>query len=91
MPLVQIKIIEDVFSRAQKQEMIKKVTDAMVSVEGESLRSVTWVVIDDLANRFQLSGAIPTSILYDPMGQVKQQFVGKLEQPQFTALENFVR
>jgi thiol-disulfide isomerase/thioredoxin len=47
--------------------------------------------IDELANRFELSGAIPTSILYDPQGQLAQQFVGKLEQPQFTAIENFVR
>lgn len=47
--------------------------------------------IDELSNRFELSGAIPTSILFDPQGQVKQQFIGKLDQPQFTAVENFVR
>lgn len=47
--------------------------------------------IDELANRFQLSGAIPTSILYDPQGQARQQFVGRLDQPHFTAIENFVR
>ncbi len=48
MPFVQIKVIEDVFSRTQKQEMIEKVTDAMVSVEGENMRPVTWVVIDEV-------------------------------------------
>lgn len=47
MPLVQIKLIEGVFSREQKQEMIRRVTDAMVSVEGEQMRGVTWVLIDD--------------------------------------------
>src|SRR6185312_7082771 len=35
MPLVQVKLIEGVFSDAQKQEMIRKLTDAMVSIEGE--------------------------------------------------------
>ena len=28
--------------------MIEKVTDAMVSVEGESLRSVTWVRLQEI-------------------------------------------
>jgi 4-oxalocrotonate tautomerase len=48
MPFVQVKVIEGVFSDAQKQEMIRKVTDAMVSVEGEPMRSVTWVVIEEV-------------------------------------------
>jgi 4-oxalocrotonate tautomerase len=28
--------------------MITKLTDAMVSIEGENMRSVTWVVIEDV-------------------------------------------
>jgi 4-oxalocrotonate tautomerase len=48
MPLVQIKLIEGVFSPAQKQEMIRKVTDVMVSIEGETMRPVTWVVVDEV-------------------------------------------
>jgi 4-oxalocrotonate tautomerase len=48
MPLVQVKVIEGVFSDAQKQEMIRKVTDAMVSVEGEKMREVTWVVVEEV-------------------------------------------
>ncbi len=39
MPLIQVKLIEGVFSNAQKQEMIRKLTDAMVSIEGETMRS----------------------------------------------------
>jgi 4-oxalocrotonate tautomerase family enzyme len=34
MPLVNIKVIEGVFNEEQKQEMIQKVTDTMVSIEG---------------------------------------------------------
>ena len=45
MPLVTIDVIKDVFSPEQKQQMIEKVTAAMVEIEGEKLRSVTWVRI----------------------------------------------
>lgn len=48
MPFVEIKLIEGVFSKAQKQEMIEKVTDTMVSIEGENMRPVTWVTINEL-------------------------------------------
>jgi 4-oxalocrotonate tautomerase len=48
MPPVQISVIKGVFTAAQKQEMIKKVTDAMVAVEGESMRGVTWVKVDEI-------------------------------------------
>ncbi|HEV3168645.1 MAG TPA: 2-hydroxymuconate tautomerase family protein [Isosphaeraceae bacterium] len=48
MPFVQVKLIEGVFSDAQKQEMIRKVTDAMVSIEGEKMREVTWVVVEEV-------------------------------------------
>jgi 4-oxalocrotonate tautomerase len=48
MPLVTIDVIKDVFTPKQKQDLIKKVTDAMVSVEGEGLRGVTWVRIQEV-------------------------------------------
>ena len=48
MPLVNVKVIEGVFSEAQKKDMVQKLTDAMVSVEGENMRQVTWVVIDEV-------------------------------------------
>ena len=48
MPLVQVKVIEGVFSDSQKKAMIEKLTDAMVSVEGENMRQVTWVTIEDV-------------------------------------------
>lgn len=49
MPLVTIDIIKDVFTPQQKQSMIEKVTDAMVAVEGEAMRPVTWVKINEIA------------------------------------------
>lgn len=48
MPFVNVKLIEGVFSPAQKQDIIRKVTDTMVEIEGEAMRSVTWVTIDEV-------------------------------------------
>lgn len=48
MPLVQIKGVGDYLTLEQKQEIIRKVTDAVLSVEGEGLRPVTWVTIEDV-------------------------------------------
>lgn len=48
MPLVTIKGIEGVFSDEQKAEVIRKVTDAMVSVEGENMRALTWVIFEEV-------------------------------------------
>ncbi len=48
MPLVTVKGIEGVFSAEQKSEIIRKITDAMVSVEGEKMRSVTWVIFEEV-------------------------------------------
>jgi 4-oxalocrotonate tautomerase len=47
MPLVTIDVIKDVFTPDQKRDLIEKVTDAMVSVEGEALRGVTWVRVQE--------------------------------------------
>ncbi len=48
MPLIQVKVIENVFTQVEKQEMIRKLTDAMVSIEREKLRALTWVVIEEV-------------------------------------------
>ncbi|HWM22945.1 MAG TPA: 4-oxalocrotonate tautomerase family protein [Ilumatobacteraceae bacterium] len=48
MPLVNVKLIEGVFDSTQKEEMITKLTDTMVSIEGENMRGVTWVVIEEV-------------------------------------------
>ncbi len=48
MPLINVKAIEGVFSDAQKQEIISKLTDALVTIGGENLRRVTWVIVEDV-------------------------------------------
>jgi 4-oxalocrotonate tautomerase len=48
MPLINVKLIEDVFSAEQKRQIVSKLTDAMVAIEGEAMRSVTWVVVEEV-------------------------------------------
>ena len=48
MPFVNVKVIEGVFSAQQKQDMIRKLTDTMVDIEGDNMRSVTWVVVEEV-------------------------------------------
>ncbi len=48
MPLVNVKVIEGVFDEAQKREMVRKLTDTMVEIEGENMRGVTWVVVEEV-------------------------------------------
>ena len=62
MPLVDIQVLEGVFDAAQKQDMIRKVTDTMVAIEGESMRGVTWVrVIDVPSGQWGIGGKALTS------------------------------
>ncbi|HEX6425345.1 MAG TPA: 4-oxalocrotonate tautomerase family protein [Acidimicrobiales bacterium] len=50
MPLLNVKLIEGVFSPDQKKDMIAKLTETMVAIEGENMRPVTWVVIEEVAS-----------------------------------------
>jgi 4-oxalocrotonate tautomerase len=48
MPLVDIKIIEGVFSEEEIKKLIKDVTDVIVSSMGENIRSHTLVVVQEV-------------------------------------------
>jgi 4-oxalocrotonate tautomerase len=61
MPLVTIDVIEDVFTPARKRELIAGVTEAMVAVEGEALRQVTWVRIREFKQGDWAIGGTPLS------------------------------
>jgi 4-oxalocrotonate tautomerase len=50
MPLIQVKLIENVFNADQKREIIERLTDTMVEIEGENMRPVTWVTIEEVAS-----------------------------------------
>lgn len=59
MPLIQVKLIERVFSDRQKQEIVRTLTDAMVSIEGEPMRSVTWVIVEEVGSGHWGIGGTP--------------------------------
>ena len=62
MPLVNIQLIENVFTPAQKKEMIEKVTETMISIEGEALRPYTLVKIDEVKDgNWSVGGKIVTA------------------------------
>jgi 4-oxalocrotonate tautomerase len=48
MPFINVKVIEGVFDGEQKREIIERLTDTMVAIEGENLRQVTWCVVEEV-------------------------------------------
>jgi 4-oxalocrotonate tautomerase len=48
MPLINVKFVEGVFDDEQKRQIIERLTDAMVSIEGENMRPVTWCVLEEV-------------------------------------------
>ena len=59
MPLITVKLIEDVFTPEQKVEIIEKLTDAMVAIEGENLRELTFVLIEEVKQGYWGVGGKP--------------------------------
>ena len=50
MPLIEVKVLEGVFTAQQKQEIIERLTDALVAIEGESMRPSTWCIVEEVAS-----------------------------------------
>ena len=48
MPFIHVKLIEGVFSPEQKAQIIRRLTDTIVDIEGEAMRAVTWTVIEEV-------------------------------------------
>ena len=50
MPLINVKVIAGVFDESEKRRMIEGLTEAMVAIEGENMRPVTWVIVEEVAS-----------------------------------------
>jgi 4-oxalocrotonate tautomerase len=48
MPYVNVKVVEGVFDEETKQEMLSRITETMVDIEGEAMRPYTLVTIEEL-------------------------------------------
>ena len=59
MPLVDIELIRGVFDADQKHRMIQSVTEAMIAIEGEAMRPVTWVRIREIEEGHWAIGGQP--------------------------------
>jgi 4-oxalocrotonate tautomerase len=72
MPLVNIQVIENVFTPQQKKEMIEKVSEVMISIEGEALRPYTLVKIDEVKDgNWSVGGKVVTASDARRLGQTK--------------------
>jgi 4-oxalocrotonate tautomerase len=69
-PFVNVKVIKGVFDENQKQEILTRVTEAMVDVEGEAMRPVTWVTIEEVnSGEWSIGGkALTTQDVKDLQG-----------------------
>ena len=47
MPFIDIKVIEGAFTPEEKRELVERVSEAVIAVEGEPLRPVTHTVITE--------------------------------------------
>jgi 4-oxalocrotonate tautomerase len=50
MPLINVKVIENVFTAEQKHDIIERLTEAMVDIEGENMRPVTLVIVEEVSS-----------------------------------------
>ena len=49
-PLIQVKLIEGVFTAPQKREIVERLSEAMVEIAGEGMRRITWCTVEEVAS-----------------------------------------
>lgn len=62
MPLIDVKVIEGVFSDGQKRTIVEKLTDAMVSIEEENPRPFTVVLMEEVKGGNWAVGGRPLAV-----------------------------
>jgi 4-oxalocrotonate tautomerase len=50
MSIITVRLIEGLLSTAQRQQLARTLTNAVVRIEGEAMRAVTWCVIEEVKN-----------------------------------------
>ncbi len=48
MLLIQVRVTKDMFSKEEKNQLVSMLSEAMVSIEGESMRGVTWCAVGEV-------------------------------------------
>jgi 4-oxalocrotonate tautomerase len=49
-PLIQVKLIDGVFTAPQKREMVERLSEAMLEIAGEGMRRITWCTVEEVAS-----------------------------------------
>jgi 4-oxalocrotonate tautomerase len=47
-PLIQVKLIEGVFTGPQKREIVERLSETMVEIAGEGMRRITWCTVEEV-------------------------------------------
>jgi 4-oxalocrotonate tautomerase len=50
MTLIQVTVIEGVFTAPQKRTIIERLTGAMVEIAGENMRQAIWCTVEEVAS-----------------------------------------
>jgi 4-oxalocrotonate tautomerase len=48
MPLIEVKALGGVFTAPQRKQIVERLTDAMVEIEGENMRPVTVCIFEEV-------------------------------------------
>lgn len=59
MPVVNVRLMENVLTQGQKQEIAEQFTETLASVIGEPVRELTWVIVDEIRSGQLNIGAKP--------------------------------
>jgi len=49
-PLIQVKVIEGVFTGPQKRDIVELLSEALIEIAGESMRHVTCCMVEEVAS-----------------------------------------
>jgi 4-oxalocrotonate tautomerase len=49
-PLIQVKVIEGVFTGPQKRELVERLSETLIEIAGESMRRVTWCTVEEIGS-----------------------------------------
>jgi 4-oxalocrotonate tautomerase len=65
MPFIQIQTVEGILNDAQRKELLTRITDLVVEIEGRgdpSFRSSVWVTLEERQpSQWSIGGVLPTA------------------------------
>jgi 4-oxalocrotonate tautomerase len=50
MALIQVKVIAGLFTAQQKQEIVERLSEALIQVAGDGMRRLTWCTVEEIAS-----------------------------------------